>query len=86
MVDRGAKNIILLLRSAGRSKKAAVLADELAQMGCRVIAVSCDVASESNLEEVLRPWKKGGLLPIRGVIQGAMVLQVNLLRQRFSTC
>ncbi|KAE8326598.1 hypothetical protein BDV39DRAFT_193445 [Aspergillus sergii] len=38
--DQGAKNIIILSRSAGRSEQAAALADELSEVGCRVKAVS----------------------------------------------
>ncbi|KAL5356300.1 hypothetical protein BJX96DRAFT_171483 [Aspergillus floccosus] len=81
MADEGAKNIIVLSRSAGRSEQAAALADELAQLGCRVKPVSCDVSSEASLVESLRHCQEDGLPPIRGVIQGAMVLKDTLLER-----
>lgn len=76
MVAHGAKNLILLSRSAGRSQKTAIFVDELRQIGCRVKPVSCDVANQNDLEQALRSAEEDGLPPVRGVIQAAMVLQV----------
>ncbi|KAL4895333.1 hypothetical protein BDV59DRAFT_173712 [Aspergillus ambiguus] len=81
MADQGTKNIIVLSRSAGRSEEAARLVDELAQLGCRVKPISCDVSSEASLAESLRHCQEAGLPPIRGVIQGAMVLKDTLLER-----
>lgn len=77
MADQGAKNIIVLSRSAGWSAQAGALVEELSQQGCRVKAVSCDVSSESGLADSLRQCQEDGLPPVRGVIQGAMVLKVS---------
>nr|UPX44674.1 Type I Iterative PKS [Penicillium fuscum]UXX61831.1 Type I Iterative PKS [Penicillium fuscum] len=77
MADQGAKNIIILSRSAGRSEQAAALASDLSQVGCQVKAVSCNVSSGSDLADSLRQCQEDGLPPIRGVIQGAMVLKVS---------
>lgn len=77
MADQGAKNVIILSRSAGRSEQAAALVDELGQVGCRVKAMSCDISSESDLADSLRQCQEDGLPPIRGIIQGAMVLKVS---------
>ncbi|CAI7648491.1 unnamed protein product [Penicillium glandicola] len=79
MADQGAKNIIILSRSAGRSEQAAALANDLSQVGCQVKAVSCNVSSGSDLADSLRQCQEDGLPPIRGVIQGAMVLKDTLL-------
>ncbi|KAG8157511.1 hypothetical protein KVR01_012553 [Diaporthe batatas] len=81
MVAHGAKNIILLSRSAGRSGKTAVFVDELQQIGCRVKAVSRDVANQKDLQEALRSAEEDGLPPVRGVIQAAMVLEDTVLEQ-----
>ncbi|RYP69020.1 hypothetical protein DL771_006346 [Monosporascus sp. 5C6A] len=81
MADQGAKNVIILSRSAGRSEQAAALVDELSHVGCRVKAVSCNVSSESGLADSLRQCQEDGLPPIRGVIQGAMVLKDTLLER-----
>ncbi|RMZ40965.1 polyketide synthase [Aspergillus flavus] len=81
MADQGAKNIIILSRSAGRSEQAVGLIDELSEVGCRVKAVSCNVSSESDLADALRQCQEDGLPPVRGVIQGAMVLKDTLLER-----
>ncbi|KUI71344.1 Lovastatin diketide synthase LovF [Cytospora mali] len=81
MVAHGAKNLILLSRSAGRSEKTAAFVDELREVGCRVKPVSCDVANQADLEKALHSCEKDGLPPVRGVIQAAMVLQDTVLEQ-----
>ncbi|KAB8221883.1 hypothetical protein BDV33DRAFT_229960 [Aspergillus novoparasiticus] len=81
MADQGAKNIIILSRSAGQSEQAAALVDELGEVGCRVKAVSCSVSSESDLADALRQCQEDGLPPVRGLIQGAMVLKDTLLER-----
>lgn len=77
IADQGAKNVIILSRSAGRSEQAAALVDELSQVSCRVKAVSCNVSNKSDIADSLRQCQEDGLPPIRGVIQGAMVLKVS---------
>ncbi|KAB8201414.1 hypothetical protein BDV34DRAFT_237643 [Aspergillus parasiticus] len=64
-------NIIILSRSAGQSEQAAALVDELSEVDCRVKAVSY----------ALRQCQEDGLPPVRGVIQGAMVLKDTLLER-----
>ncbi|KAH6874573.1 KR domain-containing protein [Thelonectria olida] len=81
MVAHGARNLILMLRSAARNAKAVSFVDELRESGCRVKPVSCNVSSEDELAEALRSCKEDGLPPIRGVIQAAMVLQDTVLEQ-----
>lgn len=48
---------------------------EMEKDGCRVKFAGCDISDESQLAEVLRSGAQE-MPPIRGVIQGAMVLQV----------
>ncbi|KAL6867822.1 hypothetical protein J3F83DRAFT_765765 [Trichoderma novae-zelandiae] len=75
MVSRGAKNLVLLSRSAGQSPKMAVLAEELREAGCRrVLLVSCDVAREDDLAHAMGTCAQEGLPPIRGVVHAAFVL------------
>ncbi|WYZ36244.1 hypothetical protein EsH8_XI_000127 [Colletotrichum jinshuiense] len=81
MVAHGAKNLIFLSRSAGRSDASSKFRKELEQAGCRVKSVSCDVSDESQLAQALQTCKEDGLPPIRGVIQAAMVLQDTILEQ-----
>ena len=75
MVESGAKNIVFLSRSGMAKAEMKELVEKLAQRGAKAIAYSCDVA---NTEQVQAAFKQcaAEFPPIRGVIQGAMVLQV----------
>ncbi|KAK7215670.1 hypothetical protein V2G26_003673 [Clonostachys chloroleuca] len=76
MVTHGARNLVLLSRSASKSEKTATLAKELMEAGCsRVLPVSCDVASEDDLAKAIQTCALEGLPPIRGIIHAAFVLQ-----------
>lgn len=77
MAEQGARNLILLSRSAANSQKArSFVARMTEETGCRIKAISCDASSNSELGDALRECKQDGFPPIRGIIQGAMVLQV----------
>lgn len=75
MADRGAKNLIVLSRSANAQEKAGPFATEMEKGGCRVKAVGCDISDAAELKRALEGCRHE-MPPIRGVIQGAMVLQV----------
>ncbi|KAJ5203599.1 polyketide synthase [Penicillium cinerascens] len=76
LVSRGARNLILLSRSAARSENTAALADELREAGChRVLPVSCDVANEDDLARAIDLCAQEGLPVIRGIIHAAFVLR-----------
>ncbi|KAI1087095.1 hypothetical protein F5B19DRAFT_500382 [Rostrohypoxylon terebratum] len=72
LIDHGAKNLILLSRNAEKSVE---FVAELREAGCRAMAVNCDVSIAGHLAKALRKCKEEGLPPVRGVIQGAMVLR-----------
>ncbi|KAL2018152.1 hypothetical protein VTK56DRAFT_1228 [Thermocarpiscus australiensis] len=76
MVSHGAKNLILMSRSAGTSEAAGALVKQLQEAGCRAKGVSCDVAQAEKLTEALNLCEKEGFPPVRGVVQAAMFLQV----------
>lgn len=81
MVDHGARNLILLSRNASK-QNSGVFVSQLREAGCRVLAISCDIANEQALKRALDRCKsEEGLPPIRGVIQGAMVLKDSILEQ-----
>ncbi|RDW76674.1 type I polyketide synthase [Aspergillus mulundensis] len=80
MVEHGAKNLILLSRSAGKQNSSPFI-NQLRAAGCRVAAISCDVSDENDLDRALTTASTLGLPAIRGVIQGAMVLQDSILEQ-----
>ena len=75
MADHGARNIVVVSRSASSPGKTAPFLAEMAKFGCRVKLAGCDISDESHLARVLRSCVQE-MPPIRGVIQGAMVLQV----------
>lgn len=88
LVDHGARNLILLSRSAGdldleknQHTDGALFVQELRAMGCRVMPVSCDVSLASELATALRGCEDAGLPPVRGVVQGAMLLRDAIFEQ-----
>ncbi|KAF2800561.1 ketoacyl-synt-domain-containing protein [Melanomma pulvis-pyrius CBS 109.77] len=79
LAEHGAKSLIVLSRSANAAEKAAPLLAELEKLGCMVKPVSCDIADEADVMRAVEACKSNA--PIRGVIQGAMVLRDSILEQ-----
>jgi hypothetical protein len=73
MAQQGAKNLILISRRAEEQEDAPALAAELLEAGAQTVFRSCDVADKASLEKAVSECRKK--LPIRGVIQSAVVLQ-----------
>lgn len=73
MSSRGAKSLIFLSRSGGASSAAADAVEELQSLGVTVRTFLCDVSDESLLASVVEECK-ATLPPIKGCIQGSMVL------------
>lgn len=76
MGTRNAKHLILLSRSGARGEAALTLVQELETKGVEVVAPSCDVSDERALMATLEQFSKI-LPPIKGCIQGSMVLKVS---------
>jgi acyl transferase domain-containing protein/NADPH:quinone reductase-like Zn-dependent oxidoreductase/ubiquinone/menaquinone biosynthesis C-methylase UbiE len=89
LVAHGAKNLILLSRSAGQidlpenqNTDGALFVRELRESaGCRVKPVSCDISLASELTKALRASADDGFPPVRGIIQGAMLLRDAIFEQ-----
>jgi NAD(P)-dependent dehydrogenase (short-subunit alcohol dehydrogenase family) len=77
MASRGAKNLILLSRSGPHSVAAKLLLEDLQAQGIRVEAPACDITSKDSLSAVLAQCTRT-LPTIKGCIQGAMVLKVDI--------
>ena len=75
MVEKGAKSLVFISRSGLEKKEAQELVEELQYKGTTISIHACDVANENQLKSVLDECARN-LPPIRGCIQGAMVLQV----------
>ncbi|KAL1862392.1 Type I Iterative PKS [Paecilomyces lecythidis] len=70
---KGARNIVLVSRSANISSKVQALIDELAINGIRVVVKPCDVSQQHTVEALIDSLSD--LPPVRGVVHGAMVLK-----------
>jgi len=79
LIGRGARNIIVMSRSAN-AEKICSFSEEAAQRGCRVYASACDIANEQSVQAAFDDCEKN-MPPIRGVIQGAMVLHDSLVER-----
>lgn len=76
MSSKGARNIVLVSRSAAINDKVQALIDELATSGTKVFVKPCDVASRQSVDALIKEEMKD-LPPVRGVVHGAMVLRVS---------
>lgn len=76
MVKHGAKNLIILSRSGKRHALAEMLSADLEQAGCNLIMPECDIKDGALVEQILNDAAKS-MPPIRGAIQGAMVLNAS---------
>ena len=71
MASYGAKHLIFLSRSAGKSSEDQAFLKELDAMGCSTRCFPCDVADYDAVQHAIRQAP----LPIAGVMQMAMVLR-----------
>lgn len=84
MLSKGAKTLLLVSRHATTHPNALKLQAQGEVAGCSVHIRDCDVADENSLVKLLAECSRT-LPPIRGVVNGAMVLDVSLpLRHHFS--
>ncbi|KAL3473806.1 hypothetical protein BJX99DRAFT_272015 [Aspergillus californicus] len=75
LVDRGARNLLLLSRSGDRNPQAQEMVKYLARRNVRIFTPSCDISNSDSLRGALEPWQAQGLPPIKGCIQAAMILR-----------
>lgn len=74
LVEKGAKEIVFLSRSAGSLPEHERFVEELAAMGCTATLVAGDVVKYDNVVRAMKVATK----PIGGILQAAMVLRVGL--------
>lgn len=76
MIEKGARNILIISRNAASHPEAASLIGFGKGKGCNVYVRNCDVSDEESLVRLLGDC--AGTMPlIRGVVQGAMQLDVS---------
>ncbi|KAL4978763.1 polyketide synthase [Aspergillus desertorum] len=78
LVQRGAKHLVLLSRSAASHPESHALVSELQGAGCHAVVRNCDVSNVTHLTQVLSECQET-MPPIRGVIQAAMNIQDSIL-------
>jgi hypothetical protein len=76
MASRGVKNLILLSRRGPVHDSSKELVTELESMGVKVAAPACDVTDGAALKNTVAECLTS-LPPIKGCIQGSMVLKVS---------
>ena len=72
-------NVVVLSRGSNSAEKLNIVQDLTAKLqkeGATLHVVTCDVSDEDQVKKTIE-WCKASLPPIRGVIQGAMVLRVS---------
>jgi hypothetical protein len=74
MIERGARNIIFLSRSAGLSEESKSISVELESMGCSIVMAR---GSANNIDDVTGAVA-ASQVPIRGVFQLAMIQRVSV--------
>ncbi|KAK8056992.1 hypothetical protein PG996_010929 [Apiospora saccharicola] len=81
MVSRGARHLILLSRSGAETcPERRSFVDSLEAQGVTVAAPPCDVSCRDTLQSVIRECLEvRGMPPIKGCVQGSMVLKDKLL-------
>jgi len=73
LVEHGARTIIVMCRSAGKTDESEKLVAEMESLGCAIIPVSGKVLVQEDVEMAIA---KAGH-PIKGVVHMAMVLRVS---------
>ena len=79
MAGRGARNLILLSRSGASKETAKELVVELQAMNVNVATPACDVADIDCLKGAIDACLPN-MPPVKGCIQGSMVLRVRATR------
>jgi hypothetical protein len=79
MVDHGARNLVLVSRTGTVSCKVKTLIDELSDIGVKVNVKGCDVSDSNSVNSLIRN-DMAGMPGIKGVVHGAMVLNVSIFR------
>ncbi|KAH6660300.1 polyketide synthase [Truncatella angustata] len=80
MMNRGARQIVIVSRRAESHPQAASLIDLGQVLGCKIVVCNCDIAQEDQLVQLIADCANN-MPPIRGVIQAAMALHDTILER-----
>ncbi len=79
LVEKGARNLVLISRSGPASEQAITARTRLEQAGATVLATTCDATDRQALAELLGEISRT-MPPLKGVIHSAMVIDDGLIR------
>lgn len=79
LVDKGARELILLSRSGPASEEAQAAVADFEAQGVNVLAAACDITDRDALAQVLERAKRE-LSPLRGIVHAATVIDDGLIR------
>jgi len=77
MLQRGARNFILLSRATQHSEAVQKFLADMRAHGAVVATPPCDISNQKSVQGVIEECGRT-LPPIKGCIQGAMVLEVRI--------
>lgn len=77
MASRGAKHIVFLSRTGNVNEPVQKMIDDLKSKGCEAHIFACDVSNSERVKAVVEEVTRT-LPPIKGCVQGSMVLRVSL--------
>jgi NADPH:quinone reductase-like Zn-dependent oxidoreductase/malonyl CoA-acyl carrier protein transacylase len=77
MIEKGARNIVLISRSGKATGKVADLVEEAQSQGAQIVVKPCDVSERAQVENLIKE-DISHLPPVKGVIHAAMVLHVSI--------
>jgi acyl transferase domain-containing protein/NADPH:quinone reductase-like Zn-dependent oxidoreductase/acyl carrier protein len=77
LVERGARNLLLVSRSGAASLEARAAVADLEAQGATVVAEACDIAERASVRRLLTE-AAAALPPLRGVIHAAAVIRDGL--------
>ena len=77
LVKQGAKNTILASRSGGKNDSTLQLVNEVENLGSgvNIVMAKCDITDREQIQRLTDA--NCDMRPVRGIIHGAMVLQVS---------
>ena len=79
LAEHGARNLVVVSRTAGNVDKITSLRKELdtTARGVNITAIGCDISNMKELKTALDEHARARLPPIKGIIHGGMALKVS---------
>jgi len=79
LVDKGARSLVLISRSATISDESQLIIDQLKTKGVDIYTRACDVTNKTAVHSLLSEIHRD-ISPLKGIVHAAMVLEDGLIR------